>query len=98
MRSFMKISPIGNVLFATFIGGPESDFGNAIVIIDNQPVIAGTSDGNCFVQRGPSTRVNFGGTGEEKLTGIAHHKGRLYATGYTKSNDWKTLSGGRTRS
>ena len=35
----------------------------------------------------------FGGKGEEKLTGIAHHKGKLYATGYTKSNDWKKLRG-----
>jgi hypothetical protein len=89
----VKLSPVGHVLFATFIGGPKSDFGNAIVIVHNQPIIAGTSDGDGFVQRGPSSRANFGGKGEEKLTGIAHHKGKLYATGYTKSNDWKTLRG-----
>ncbi len=80
----MKLSPSGHVLFSTFIGGPKSDFGNAIVMVGNQPVIAGTSDGDGFVQSGPSRRVTFGGTGEEKLTGLAHHKGKLYATGYTK--------------
>ena len=89
----MKLSPSGHVLFSTFIGGPKSDFGNAIVMVGNQPVIAGTSDGDGFVQSGPSRRVTFGGTGEEKLTGLAHQKGKFYATGYTKSNDWKTLRG-----
>lgn len=89
----VKLSPTGQVLFATFIGGPESDFGNAIVIVNNQPVIGATSNGDGFVQAGPSRRVTFGGSGEEKLTGIAHHKEKLYATGYTKSNDWKTLRG-----
>jgi hypothetical protein len=89
----VKLSPVGQVLFSTFIGGPKSDFGNAIVLLGNAPVIGGTSDGDGFVQSGPAKRVTFGGTGEEKLTGIAHHGGRLYATGYTKSNDWKPLRG-----
>jgi len=89
----VKLSPAGEVLLATFIGGAESDFGNAIVIVNNQPIIGATSNGDCFVQAGPSTRVTFGGSGEEKLTGIAHHKGKLYATGYTRSNDWKMLRG-----
>ncbi|MDZ4778887.1 MAG: DUF5700 domain-containing putative Zn-dependent protease [Planctomycetia bacterium] len=89
----MKLSPSGRVLFSTFIGGPKSDFGNAIVMVGNQAVIAGTSDGDGFVQSGPSRQVTFGATGEEKLTGLAQHKGKLYATGYTKSNDWKTLRG-----
>lgn len=43
----------------------------------------------------PAARVSFGGTGEEKLTGIAHRKGKLYATGYTKSKDWRTVRGTR---
>lgn len=90
----VKLSPAGRVLFSTFIGGPKSDFGNAIVIVDNEPIIGGTSDGDGFVERGPSRRVTFGGKSEEKLTGIAHHKGKLYATGYTKSKDWRTLRGG----
>ncbi len=90
----MKLSPGGDVLFSTFLGGPHSDFGNAIVLVGNRPVIGGTSNANGFVQSGPSKRADFGGTGEEKLTGIAHHHGKLYATGYTKSNDWKTLRGG----
>jgi len=89
----VKLSPVGRVLFSTFIGGAKSDFGNAITVVGNQPIIGGTSDRDGFVQRGPSRRVIFGGKGEEKLTGIAHHKGRLYATGYTKSNDWKRLRG-----
>lgn len=89
----VKLSPVGQVLFSTFAGGPKSDFGNAIVIVDNQPIIGGTSGGDGFVQRGLSRRVTFGGTSEEKLTGLATHKGKLYATGYTKSNDWKTLHG-----
>ncbi len=89
----MKLSPTGQVLFSTFVGGPKSDFGNAIVLIDDEPVIGGTSDGDGFVQRGPSRRVTFGGKGEEKLTGMAHHGAKLYATGYTKSKDWKKLRG-----
>ncbi len=89
----MKLAPDGRVLFSTFVGGPKSDFGNAIVIAGNQPIIGGTSDGDGFVQSGPSRRVTFGGKGEEKLTGLAHHRGRLFATGYTKSSDWKTLRG-----
>ena len=89
----IQLSPSGRVMFSTFIGGPKSDFGNAIVMVGNRAVIAGTSDGDGFVQSGPSRRVTFGGTGEEKLTGLAHHHGKLYATGYTKSNDWKTLRG-----
>jgi hypothetical protein len=90
----VKVSPVGRVLFSTFIGDAKSDFGNAIVVVDNQPIIGGTSDQEGFVQRGPSRRVVFGGKGEEKVTGIAHHKGRLYVTGYTRSSDWKTLRGG----
>jgi hypothetical protein len=90
----VKLSPEGRVLFSTFIGGAKSDFGNAIVIVDNRPIIGGTSDRDGFVQRGPSRRVTFGGKGEEKVTGIAYHNGRLYVTGYTKSSDWKTLRGG----
>lgn len=89
----VKLSPVGEVLFATFVGGPKSDFGNAIVIVNDKPVIGGTSGGDGFVQAGPSRRVAFGGSGEEKLTGIAHHKGTLYAAGYTRSNDWKPLRG-----
>ncbi len=89
----VKLSPSGRVLFSTFIGGPKSDFGNAIVVVDDQPVIGGTSGGDGFVQRGPSSRTRFGGSGEEKLTGLAHYRGTLYATGYTKSKDWKTLQG-----
>ena len=89
----VKLSPDGQVLFSTFVGGPKSDFGNAIVVIDGVPIIGGTSDGDGFVQRGPSRRVTFGGKGEEKLTGMAHHRNKLYATGYTKSNDWKKLRG-----
>ena len=89
----MKLSPDGRVLFSTFAGGPKSDFGNAIIIAGNQPIIGGTSDGDGFVQSGPSNRVTFGGQGEEKLTGLAYHRARLFAAGYTKSNDWKTLRG-----
>jgi len=89
----MKISPEGCVLFSTFIGGPRSDFGNAIALVDGEPVIGGTSDGDGFVQRGPSKRVTFGGSGEEKLTGIVVHRGKIYATGYSKSKDWQTLRG-----
>ena len=89
----MKLSPAGQVLFSTFVGGPKSDFGNAIVVIDGVPIIGGTSDGDGFVQRGPSRRVTFGGKAEEKLTGMAHHGVKLYATGYTKSDDWKKLRG-----
>ena len=55
----MKLSPSGRVLFSTFVGGPKSDFGNAIVMVSNQAVIAGTSDGDGFVQSGPSRRVTF---------------------------------------
>ena len=89
----MKLSPEGRVLFSTFIGGPRNDFGNAIALVDGEPVIGGTSDGNGFVQRGPSRRATFGGSGEEKLTGIAYHAGKIYAAGYTKSKDWKMLRG-----
>jgi len=89
----MKLSPGGRVLFSTFIGGPRNDSGNAIALVDGEPVIGGTSDGDGFVQRGASKRVTFGGSGEEKLTGIAVHRGKVYATGYTKSKDWKTLRG-----
>ncbi len=89
----MKLAPDGRVLFSTFAGGPKSDFGNAIVIVGNRPIIGGTSDGDGFVQSGSSRRVTFGGKGEEKLTGLAYHRGRLFATGYTKSSDWKTLRG-----
>jgi hypothetical protein len=89
----MKLSPEGRVLFSTFIGGPKDDFGNAIALVDGEPVIGGTTDGNGFVQYGPSRRVTFGGSGEEKLTGIAYHRGKIYATGYTKSKDWKALRG-----
>lgn len=89
----VKLSTTGQVLFSTFVGGPKFDFGNAIVLVDNEPIIGGTSDGDGFVQRGPARRVTFGGKGEEKLTGMAHHGGKLYATGYTKSKDWKKLRG-----
>ena len=89
----VQLSSAGRVLFATFIGGPKFDFGNAIAIVGDQPIIGGTSDGDGFVQRGSSRRVAFGGQREEKLTGIAHYKGKLYATGYTKSTDWKQLRG-----
>ncbi len=89
----VKLSPAGHVLFSTFIGGPKSDFGNAIVIAGGEPIIGGTSDGDGFVQRGPARRVTFGGNGEEKLTGLAHYGAKLYATGYTKSKDWRTLRG-----
>lgn len=89
----VKLSPEGRVLFSTFIGGPRNDFGNAIALVDGEPVIGGTSDGNGFVQRGPSRRVTFGGSGEEKLTGIAYHAGKIYTAGYTQSKDWKRLRG-----
>jgi hypothetical protein len=89
----MKLSPTGQVLFSTFMGGPKSDFANAIALVGAQPVVGGTSDGDGFIQSGPSKRVTFGGAGEEKLTGLAHHRGKLYAVGYTKSKDWRTLRG-----
>ncbi len=90
----MKLGPEGQVLFSTFAGGPKNDFGNAIALDGDEPIIGGTSDGDGFVQCGPSRRVTFGGSGEEKLAGMAFHKGKLYATGYTKSGDWKRLRGG----
>ena len=90
----MKLGPEGQVLFSTFAGGPKNDFGNAIALNGGDPIIGGTSDSDGFVQRGPSRRVTFGGSGEEKLTGMTFHKGKLYATGYTKSTDWKKLRGG----
>lgn len=89
----VKLSPTGGVLFSTFIGGPQSDFGNAIALVDNEPVIGGTSGGDGFVQRGPARHVTFGGKGEEKLTGLAYRQGKLFACGYTKSNDWRALRG-----
>ena len=90
----VKLSPAGRVLFSTFLGGPKSDFGNAIALDGQQPIIGGTSDGDGFVQRGPQRRAQFGGSGEEKVTGMAFHKGKLHVTGYTRSADWKTLRGG----
>lgn len=89
----IKLSPTGHVLFSTFLGGPQQDFGNAIALVANEPVIAGTTGGDGFVQRGPARRVTFGGSGEEKVTGLAHRNGKLWTTGYTKSADWRTLRG-----
>jgi hypothetical protein len=95
----VKLSPIGSVLFSTFIGGPKSDFGKAIAIIANQPVIGGTSDEDAFVQRGhrhvrPSAARAKKNSLETHITkdgsmwGIAVDKrGRVFIAGQPDSRD-----------
>lgn len=90
----VRLSPEGRVEFSTFAGGAEMDYGNAIVLDGDVPVFGGTSGGDGFVQRGAGRRVRFGGSGEEKLTGMAFYRGKVFAVGYTQSGDWGKLRGG----
>lgn len=87
LASRVAIDARGNAWVAGFT--KSADFA---VTADAWQKTYGGGDG--FVQRGPDKRVTFGGSGEEKLTGLAHHKGKLWAAGYTRSNDWKALRGG----
>ena len=111
----VKVTPSGQIVYATLLGGSGADQGNALELDGKGGVFVGgttwSSDfpgmpasrsgdrGDAFVSylrpgdRSSLRSVVFGGTQEEKLTGLAADgRGGLFAVGYTKSKDFPTVS------
>ena len=110
----VSLSPQGQVLYSTFLGGEGDDVGNALELDERGGVfVAGTTNSRQFPgQTGadrksadafisflrPSspaslTSIAFGGSGEEKLTGITvDGRGGVFGVGYTKSDDFPVLN------
>jgi len=96
----VKLAPSGAVVYSTFHGGAGAEEGNALDIDINGAVfIGGTADRDAFVCRMEPRKAcgTFGGSREEKLTGIAlDGKGGLWATGYTLSPDFPATNSSQT--
>ena len=110
----VSLSPRGQILYGTFLGGEGDEVGNALELDGRGGVfVAGTtnprdSPGQTRADRQgadafisflrPSsasslTSVSFGGSGEEKLTGLAvDGRGGVFGVGYTKSDDFPVLN------
>lgn len=52
---FAKISPSGNLLYSTFIGGLDNDVANRMKLFNNQLYILGTTESSSFPMIGAST-------------------------------------------
>ena len=110
----VRLSPRGQIVYSTYLGGQGDDLGNAIDLDGRGGVLVGgtTTSGDFPGQRRSRGRdadafiswlrfsdaeslrsVVFGGSAEEKLTGIAiDGKGGVLGVGYTKSDDYRVLN------
>ena len=110
----VRLSPRGQIVYSTYLGGQGDDLGNAIDLDGRGGVlVGGTTTSDDFPgQRRPRGgdadafiswlhfsdaeslhSVVFGGSAEEKLTGIAiDGKGGVLGVGYTKSDDFRVLN------
>ena len=110
----VSLSPYGQLLHGTFVGGEGDDVGSALALDGQGGVfVAGTTNSGdlpgqsntdhesadafiAFLRPSsvPSlTSVAFGGSAEEKLTGVAvDGHGAVFAVGYTKSDDFPVLN------
>ncbi len=106
----IAVSPDGQIVYGTYLGGEGDDLGNALELYGNGGVlVGGTTTSTDFPGEADSGRrhaeafisswqlsnagshrsVVFGGSAEEKLTGMAlDGKGGIFAVGYTKSDDF----------
>lgn len=105
-----KLSPQGEIVYGTYLGGSGRDMGNALALDGTGNVFVGgttTSDdipgqggvrsqgADAFVSKLRLTdrqsieSLVFGGSGEEKLTGLAvDGQGAIFGVGYTESDDF----------
>ena len=105
-----KLSPQGEIVYGTYLGGSGMDIGSALALDGTGNVfVGGTTTSGDFGGRGPvqSQGVDafvsklrlragesvesfvFGGSAEEKLTGLAvDGQGGIFGVGYTQSDDF----------
>lgn len=110
----VSLSPHGQLLYGTYLGGEGNDVGNALELDGRGSVFVGgttnsrdfpgqiradrQSDDAFIALLRPSsasalTSVVFGGSAEEKLTGVAVDGiGGVVGVGYTKSDDFPVLT------
>ncbi len=109
----VRLSPSGQIVYGTLLGGSGDDLGNALELDGRGGVLLGGTttsddfpsqrrapgrDADAFISAvrlsdaAPIRSVVFGGTAEEKVTGIsADGKGGVFIVGYTKSDDFPVL-------
>ncbi len=109
----VRLSPQGEIVYGTFLGGRGDDLGGALELDGHGRVfVGGTTTSDDFLGRRRSASpdadafisclltsdaasvrsVVFGGSSEEKLTGIAIDRtGGIFSVGYTKSEDFPML-------
>lgn len=105
-----KLSPQGQIVYGSYLGGSGDDVGNALEFDGTGGAFVGgtttsddfpgrtdprTTDPDAFVARlslsneGSPGSIVFGGSAEEKLTGLAADgEGGVFAVGYTRSVDF----------
>src|SRR5205814_1869891 len=88
-----KINPAGSaLLYSSFIGGAATDRGSGVVIDGNGlAYIAGYGASPDFPTENPF-QAGFGGSGDDRGTGMAVNSSGVYVTGFTSSPNLPTVT------